>query len=66
MGRPPKAATAQDESPVEASPKMVLKKNHGLLIQGRVNKFYPAGSEFDFETDAALISALVQSGAVFE
>lgn len=65
MGRPPKA-TQDDETAAVEPAKMVLKKNHGLLINGRVNKFYPAGTKFDFEADAALITQLVQSGAVFE
>lgn len=65
MARPPKAATAPDEVS-ETSPKMVLKKNHGFLVNGRESKFYPAGAEFDAESDAAIVAKLIQTGAVFE
>lgn len=65
MGRPPKALTAPEDAP-SASPKMVLKKNHGLVIAGKANEFYPAGTELDPATDGALIAKLVQSGAIFE
>lgn len=65
MGRPPKASTMQDDAPI-ASPKMVLKKNHGLVIAGKANEFYPAGTELDPATDGELIAKLVQSGAIFE
>lgn len=45
---------------------MVLKKNHGLVIAGKANEFYSAGTEFDHATDGELIAKLVQSGAQFE
>ena len=67
MGRPPKAVAATDEAPIaDASPKMVLKKNHGFLVNGRVSKFYPAGTEFDPEADAHTVAALIRTGAIFE
>ncbi|KVC81392.1 hypothetical protein [Burkholderia ubonensis] len=63
MARKPNEAPVDEQKP---SGKLVLKKNHGLLIAGKTHAFYPAGSEFDPETDAALIFQLVQSGAQFE
>lgn len=66
MARPAKAQSAPDDAPVSAPPKMVLKKNHGLVIDGKANQFYPAGTELDPEADVALIAQLVQSGAIFE
>lgn len=64
MARPPKSP----QEPIADAPsgKFVLKKNHGLVTAGKSHAFYPAGSEFDPEVDAALIFQLVQSGAQFE
>jgi hypothetical protein len=47
-----------------ATPKLKLQKNHGLIINGRANSFYAAGTEFDPVADAHIIFALVKSGAL--
>ncbi len=44
----------------------VLKKNHGLTINGRANTFYAAGTTFDPATDGEVIGRLVRSGAQIE
>lgn len=56
----------QDELPVEQKVKFMLMKNHGVIIDGKTNKLYEAGTEFDPESDSALISALIRSGAALE
>lgn len=47
-----------------ATPKLKLQKNHGMIINGRTNTFYAAGTEFDPVADVYIISALVKSGAL--
>ena len=66
MGRPPKSPQEPIAEDAKPSGKMVLKKNHGLVIAGKANEFYSAGTEFDHATDGELIAKLVQSGAQFE
>lgn len=71
MARKPKAATeiAQDRGAqaVDVAPGLfVLKKNHGLTLQGRTHKFYEAGTTFDPAKDGELISQLIQSGAALD
>lgn len=66
MPRPKQEVAQLAEQAEPAVPRFVLKKNHGLVIAGKSHAFYPAGTEFDPESDAALISRLVQSGALFE
>jgi hypothetical protein len=51
---------------IAATPKFKLLKNHGLTISGRAHQFYAAGTVFDAETDAQIISALANSGAQME
>ncbi|MEX3933278.1 hypothetical protein AB4Y32_15995 [Paraburkholderia phymatum] len=63
MARPKQDVAEQASA---QKPGFVLKKNHGLIVDGKTNQFFAAGTEFDPETDAKLIFALVQSGAVFE
>jgi hypothetical protein len=40
-----------------------LKKNHGLVNGGRADEFYPAGKEFNGDSDKDLIHRLIKSGA---
>ncbi|HEX8894462.1 MAG TPA: hypothetical protein VF783_14120 [Terriglobales bacterium] len=63
MARKPNEMPVEEQKP---SGKFVLKKNHGMVIAGKSHAFYPAGTELDPATDAALIFQLVQSGAQFE
>jgi hypothetical protein len=73
MARKPKVAAklgapqTQDAQPNSANAGMfVLKRNHGLTINGRASKFYEAGTTFDPATDREVISHLVRSGARLE
>lgn len=65
-----KAAPVQTQAgvvDVSAAPGMfVLKKNHGLTINGRANTFYAAGTTFDPATDGEVISRLARAGAQIE
>lgn len=65
MARPSKA-NIPDGAPEQKAECFVLAKNHGLVVDGRTCQFYSAGTEFDPETDAKTIAALVQAGAIFE
>jgi hypothetical protein len=64
MARPSKATP--DDAPEQQAERFILKKNHGLIEDGRTCQFYAAGTEFDPATDAKTIAALVQAGAIFE
>jgi hypothetical protein len=66
MPRPRQEATDVAEKHEPKAERFVLKKNHGLLLHGRSSQHYLAGTEFDPVKDAALISQLAQSGAIFE
>lgn len=55
-----------DDAPEQKAERFVLAKNHGLIVDGRTCQFYAAGTEFDPESDAKTIAALVQAGAIFE
>jgi len=66
MARPKQEAPDAPEVTESAAPKFVLKKNHGLMTHGRTHQHFTAGTEFDPIKDGALITQLVQSGALFE
>ncbi|TCG09354.1 hypothetical protein BZM27_06015 [Paraburkholderia steynii] len=67
MARKPNALPVADEGEAEQKPvKYVLKRNAGLILDGRQNLFFPAGTVFDAESDAPMISALFQLGEILE
>lgn len=77
MARKPKAATKPGSAQTNGAGAMaqpgsapagmfVLKKNHGLTLNGRASKFYAAGTTFDPATDGEVIAHLVRSGARIE
>ena len=61
---PQKAATIQDEIDASEAVKITyrLENNAGLIIDGKANKHFAAGTEFDAIADKATIEALVRSG----
>jgi hypothetical protein len=64
-----KAANTQEvteQAEVAAPGLFVLKKNHGLIINGRASRHYSAGTTFDPATDGEVISHLVRTGAHLE
>ena len=66
MARKPITEQSAPEAVQDSALRFVLKKNHGYIANGRLNKFYAAGTEFDAEADANLIAELVKTGATFE
>ncbi|SDR37600.1 hypothetical protein SAMN05443245_5243 [Paraburkholderia fungorum] len=62
----PKQEPVVAESGEPKAERFVLKKNHGLLLQGRSSQHFSAGTEFDPIKDRELVSQLFQSGAIFE
>jgi hypothetical protein len=44
----------------------VLKKNHGMIHDGKHHKFHSEGEVFHVGKDDKLIHALMQSGAILE
>jgi hypothetical protein len=64
----PQGDGAQDQGAApqgDGVERFVLARNHGLVVGG-VCRHYEAGTEFDPETDGALISQLIRAGAQFE
>jgi hypothetical protein len=75
MARKPKAAAKPESaragdvtshSQGAAAGMFVLKKNHGLILNGRASKFYAAGTTFDPAKDGEVIAHLVRSGACID
>lgn len=63
----PKSKASQDTAEQVATPgKFVLKRNHGMVINGRASAFYEAGREFHPVDDAEIIARLSSSGAILE
>lgn len=61
-----KAADSEVTEDQSALTAYVLKKSHGVVMNGRTSHHYPAGTSFDIEKDAAIIALLARTGAQFE
>jgi hypothetical protein len=62
----PKKASQGSAEQVATPGNFVLKRNHGMVINGRASAFYEAGREFHPVDDAELIARLSSSGAELE